>query len=66
MLRRRPSGPSILVAAYHRLDRRQLYHDLGGDCFVQRNNKEAHVRRLVRQLERFSHQVTLEPIDTAA
>lgn len=59
-------GHSILVAAYHILDRRQPYHDLGGDWFVQRYNNQAHIRRLVKQLERLGHHVTLEPIDNAA
>jgi transposase len=58
-------GHSILVAAYHILDRRQPYHDLGGDWFLERYSNQAHVRRLVRQLERLGHKVTIEPADAA-
>jgi transposase len=60
-------GHSILVIAYHLLDRNQPYADLGGDYFTQRQSTEAYSRRLVRQLERLGHRVTLEPLpDTAA
>jgi transposase len=57
-------GHSILVAAYHILDRRQPYHDLGGDWFLKRST-QAHVRRLVGQLERLGHTVTLQPATAA-
>jgi transposase len=59
-------GHSILVAAYHILDRGQPYHDLGGDWFLQRYSTQAHVRRLVAQLERLGHTVTIEPTAHAA
>jgi transposase len=59
-------GHSILVAAHHILDRRQPYHDLGGDWFLQRHSTQAHVRRLVAQLERLGHTVTIEPATDAA
>jgi transposase len=36
---------SILVAAYHVLDRHVAYQDLGADWFVRRR-PEAHARRL--------------------
>lgn len=58
-------GHSILIAAYHILDRHQPYHDLGGDWFLQRYSNQAHVRRLVHQLERLGHRVTLRPADAA-
>lgn len=58
-------GHSILVAAYHILDRRQPYHDLGGDWFLQRYSNQSHVRRLVNQLQRLGHTVTLQPADAA-
>lgn len=51
---------SILVAAYHMLQRDQPYADLGADWHVRRN-AEAHTRRLVHQLEQLGHQVTLTP-----
>lgn len=58
-------GHSILVIAYHVLDRRQPYTDLGGDYFVSRLSEQAHTRRLVRQLEALGHKVTIEPATAA-
>lgn len=59
---------SILVSAYHMLERGVPYHDLGDLYFQQRNQQraEAHRRRLVRQLERLGHKVTLEPLTEAS
>lgn len=54
-------GHSILVIAYHLLDRDEPYRDLGGDYFVQRQSSQAYQRRLIAQLERMGHRVTLEP-----
>jgi transposase len=51
---------SILVIAYHLLDRRQPYNELGGDYFIERQNKDAYQRRLVKQLERMGYDVTIE------
>ena len=51
---------SILVAAYWMLTRDEPYHDLGADWHSRRNN-EAHTRRLIAQLERLGHTVTLDP-----
>ena len=56
---------SILVIAYHILDRGQPYAELGGDYLLQRETSTAHAKRLVRQLERLGHKVTLEPADAA-
>jgi transposase len=56
---------SILVIAYHILDRGQPYAELGGDWLLQRESASAHTKRLVRQLERLGHKVTLEPADAA-
>jgi transposase len=53
-------GHSILVAAYHMLQRDQAYADLGPD-WRERRNAEAHTRRLVAQLEHLGHTVILEP-----
>ena len=50
---------SMLVAAYWMLKRDEPYHDLGADWHNRRNN-EAHTRRLVAQLERLGHTVTLD------
>jgi transposase len=50
---------SILVIAYHLLQRGQPYNELGGDYFLERQQKEAYQRRLVKQLERMGYQVAL-------
>jgi hypothetical protein len=52
---------SILVIAYHLLDRNQAYRDLGGDYFTSRLSDEVHIRRLVAQLHRLGQHVTLTP-----
>ena len=59
-------GHSILVIAYHLLERRQPYCELGVDYLLLRERADAHTRRLVRQLERLGHTVTLEPAEAAA
>jgi hypothetical protein len=59
-------GHSILVIAYHILERGRPYHELGDDYFDQRRSKEAYTKRLVRQLERLGHQVALEPFPQPA
>ncbi len=56
---------SILVIAWHLLSTGQPYSDLGADWFMQRHSSEAYRNRLVRQLERMGHKVTLEPADAA-
>jgi transposase len=56
---------SILVIAYYLLERGEPYSDLGADYFLQRQSSEAYKHRLVRQLERMGHRVTLEPTDAA-
>ncbi|HEX7355341.1 MAG TPA: transposase, partial [Mycobacteriales bacterium] len=50
---------SILVSAYWMLTRDEPYHDLGADWLARRDT-EAHTRRLVAQLERLGHTVTLD------
>jgi len=50
---------SILVSAYFMLQREEPYRDLGPDWLAQRND-EAHTRRLVAQLEKLGHNVTLD------
>ena len=52
---------SILISAYHVLERDQSYEDLGGDYFTRRVDTENLTRRLVRQLERRVSSVTLTP-----
>jgi transposase len=50
---------SILVACWHMLTTGELYREPGGDYFTRRNPQRA-TRRLVAQLERLGHKVTLE------
>ncbi len=57
---------SILVIAYHVLERRVPYHELGPDYLLLRDRSEAYKKRLVRQLERLGHKVTLEPLPQIA
>jgi len=59
---------SILVAAWHILSREVPYADLGDDYFIRRQaeHAERYRNRLVRQLERLGHKVTLEPLPQAA
>ena len=52
---------SILVIAWHLLSRGEPYTDLGADYFVKRQSHQTYEARLVRQLERMGHKVTLEP-----
>ncbi len=57
---------SILVIVWHLLTTGQSYSDLGADYFLERQTSQAYKHRLVRQLERTGHKVTLEPADDAA
>jgi transposase len=50
---------SILCACWHMLTTGELYRDLGGDYFRKRD-PERQTKRLVAQLERLGHTVTLE------
>ena len=50
---------SILVACWHMLTTGELYREAGGDYFAHRD-PERSTRRLVAQLERLGHHVTLE------
>jgi transposase len=52
---------SMLIAYWHMFTTGETYRDLGGDYF-QRRDPERHTRRLVNQLERLGHTVTLQPI----
>jgi transposase len=51
---------SIICACWHMLTTGELYRELGGDYF-QRQHPERATRRLIAQLERLGHHVTLEP-----
>ncbi len=57
---------SILVIGYHMLSRRQSYQDLGVDYLLLRDRTDAYKHRLIRQLERLGHKVTLEPLTATA
>ena len=50
---------SILTAAWHMLSAGEIYHDLGSDYFTRRDPQRA-TKRLVAQLEKLGHVVTLE------
>ncbi len=53
-------GHSILVIAYHLLDRDVAYHDLGGDYVeLHARHRHAYTNRLVRQLEQLGFNVDL-------
>jgi transposase len=56
---------SIICAIWHMLTTGELYRDLGGDYFRKRD-PERQTRRLVAQLERLGHKVTLEELPRAA
>jgi transposase len=49
---------SIVCACWHMLTTGELYKDLGGDYYARRN-PERQTKRLVAQLERLGHTVTL-------
>ena len=50
---------SILCACWHMLQTGELYREPGGDYF-HRQDPEGATRRLIAQLERLGHRVTLE------
>jgi transposase len=62
------TGHKILTAAYHVLERGIPYDELGEEFFYRRDTEHTnrYRRRLIRQLERLGHQVTLEPLPEAA
>jgi transposase len=55
---------SILIAAYHILKDDVAYHDLGPDYFTRRADPDRLAKRLVAQLERLGHTVTLQTSTT--
>jgi transposase len=57
---------SILIAAYYILRDDVDYQDLGGDYYTRRSDPERITRRLVAQLERLGHKVTLDELPDAA
>ena len=59
-------GHSLLVVAYHVLERGEPYSELGEDYLLLRHSTETYTNRLVRQLERLGHRVSLEPLPASA
>jgi transposase len=51
----------ILIAYWHIATKHEPYHDLGGDWHQRRYSPEKQTARLIRQLERLGHTVTLQP-----
>jgi transposase len=51
---------SILVIAYHLIDRNEPYRDLGGDYF-DRRRPEATARRLIKRIEQLGFKVSIQP-----
>jgi transposase len=56
---------SILIAAHHILKNDVPYHDLGGDYFARRADPQRLTKRLVAQLQRLGHNVTLQATSTS-
>jgi len=56
---------TVLVIAYHLLQRKEDYRDLGADHFDRLDVNRIR-RSLVRRLERLGHRVTLEPLAQTA
>jgi transposase len=54
---------SILTSVWHMLTTGETYHDLGGDYFIRRD-PERTTRRLIAQLEKLGHNVTLTTTST--
>jgi transposase len=56
---------SILVAAYHMLDRRLPYSDLGADWYTRRHDPARHAAQLARQIRTLGYHVTITPAQAA-
>ncbi len=56
---------SILVAAWHMLSTGELYREPGGDYFERRRDPQREINRLVAQLQRLGHTVTLQGANAA-
>ena len=57
-------GHSILIAAWHNLERDTPYRDLGPEHFTNRLSKTRQTRRLVNQLTALGHRVYLDTAPT--
>ena len=58
-------GHSILVVAYHVLERGEPYAELGADHFLRRHDPKRHAAKLLRQIQAIGYNVTLEPVEAA-
>lgn len=56
---------SILVIAYHMIERGTVYQDLGGNYFDERQ-QEMTQKRLVKRLEKLGLRVIVEPASGVA
>jgi transposase len=56
---------SILVVAFHILDRGVPYEELGADYFLRRHDAGRQATKLVRQLNTLGYRVTLDPLEAA-
>ena len=56
---------SIICACWHMLATGELYSDLGGEYYARRD-PQRQTKRLIAQLERLGHRVTLEELPAAA
>lgn len=52
---------TLIVIIWHVLHDQVDYNELGPDYFERFTDNEAHARRLVRQLQKLGHNVTLQP-----
>ncbi len=57
---------SLLDLVWHLLSTSEQFEDLGADYFQKRHDPEREARRLVRQLERLGHRVSLTPAPSTA
>jgi transposase len=55
---------SILVIAYHLIQRNEAYHDLGANYFDQRR-PEATAKRLLKRLEQLGYQISIQSASLA-
>jgi transposase len=55
---------TMICAIWHMLSTGETYHDLGGDYYTRRD-PQRQTKRLIAQLERLGHRVTLEEAEAA-
>jgi len=57
---------SILVIAYHLIQRNTPYSELGASYFDRHEKTHLKKKRLIKQLEQLGYQVNLEPVSVAS